>query len=378
MSQIIKSGRPRFGLDSDLFKALRARSLAVMTFLVVALITVVGIDGILSKSDKPNLGLFSKKVDFLVENHDDYNVLVVGTSMIYRAIDPVILQRVAESQGCDVRAFNLGVSKLRLTELRHIRDQLSADMIGNYDLIVLSPMAASGINVANWPSSRVQHFSDWEGYKTSLIDLWEYPATKRAPRLAYYSALLSGAFMYRQLGIGRLVSHFEGWPGSIADNNTGDVFDGGAILDFSRHGFVALDDEPDEQFKRRQNGMIHAVEVFENLKTSNPDIAQFKGASAERAWRRYQRSMDYFADLDVPILMLLPPMAARRNQDKALADYAAAQGMPLLNYNQIDLYPELFDNENWFDYYHTSKAGAAAATELLGNDICSFVNRKGS
>ena len=378
MSQIIKSGKPSFGLDSDLFRMLRARSWAVVAFLVAALISIVGIDRILLGSEKPNLGLFGKKVDFLVENHDRYNVLIVGTSMIYRAIDPVILQRVAADQGCDVRAFNLGVSKLRLTELRHIRDRLTADMIGNYDLIVLSPMAASGITVANWPSSRVQYFSDWEGYKTSLIDLWELPGTKRIPRFAYYSLLLTGSFAYRQLGIGRLVNSFDGWPGAAADNNTGDVFDGGAILDFSRHGFVALDDEPHEQFKRRQDGMINHVGEFERLKTSNPDIAQFQGASAERAWRRYQRSMDYFAKFDVPILMLLPPMAARRNQDKALADYVSAQGMPLVNYNQIDRYPELFENENWFDYYHTSKAGAVATTELLGNDICSFVNNKGS
>ena len=378
MSQIIKREKSRFGLNLDLIEMLKARSLAVIAFLAAALVSIIGLDRMLSGDEKPNLGLFSKKVDFLAENHDRYNVLFVGTSMIYRAIDPVVLQRVAADQGCDVRAFNLGISKLRLTELRHIRDQLSADKIGGYDLIVLSPMAASGINVANWPSSRVQHFSDWEGYKTSLIDLWEYPATKRLPRMVYYSALLSGAFMYRQLGIGRLIGSLEGWPGSIANNNTGDVFDGGAILDFSRHGFVALDDEPDEQFVRRQDGMIHAVGHFEYLKTSNPDIAQFQGASAERAWRRYERSMDYFADADVPILMLLPPMAARRNQDRALADYAAAQGMPLLNYNQIDRYPALFENENWFDYYHTSKAGAVAVSELLGNDICSFMTSKGT
>lgn len=378
MSQIIKRGKPSFGLDSDLVKALRARSIAMMTFVVAALISVVGIDTMLSESDQPNLGLFGKKVDFLRETHDQYNVLFVGTSSIYRMIDPVALQDVAASQGCDVRAFNLGVSKLRLTELRHIEDQLTADMIGDYDLIVLSPMAASGISVANWPSSRVQHFSDWEGYKTSLIDLWEYPATKRIPRLVVYSALLSGSFMYRQLGIGRLVSTLEGWPGGVADNNTGDVFDGGAILDFSRHGFVALDDEPHEQFKRRQDGMINRVDHFEKLKISGPDITQFQGAMAERAWRRYQRSMEHFSDFDVPILMFLPPMVARRTQDKALADHATLQGMSLLNYNQIDLYPELFDNSHWFDYYHTSKAGALAVTELLGNDICSFMNNKGS
>lgn len=352
---------------------------ALVAFMAAILTSIVGINAMLSPADKPVLGLFGKKVEYLREAYDRYNVLFVGTSMIYRAVDPVHLERVAADQGCDVRAFNLGVSKLRLTELRHIQEQLTADMIGDYDLIVLSPMAASGIAAANWPSSRVQHFSDWEGYKTSLIDLWEYPATKRIPRMIQYSSMLTGAFLYRQLGIGRLVSTLEGWPNGLAgNNNTGDVFDGGAVLDFSRHGFVALDDEPDEQFIRRQDGMLNRVDHFERLKVSASDIAQFQGAMAERAWRRYQRSMEYFTDLDVPILMFLPPMVARRSQDEALADHAASQGMPLLNYNRIDQYPELFDNGYWFDYYHTNKAGALAVTELLGKDICSHMNNRDS
>ncbi len=378
MSQLIKSGKPRFGLDNDLFKALRTRATAVMAFVVFALLSVVGIDRLNSGNDQPNLGLFGKKVDFLRRNHDRFNVLFIGTSTIYRAVDPILLQEVAASKGCDVRAFNLGVSKLRLTELRYIKEQLPARMIGDYDLIVLSPMAASGIEVANWPSSRVQYFSDWAGYKSSLIDLWEYPATKRLPRVFYNASLLTGAFLYNQLGIGDLTNSLEGWPGTAAANTTDDVFDGGALVDFSRHGFIALDDEPDEQFKSRRNAILNNSSRFEKLKTSGPEITQFEGPAAERAWRRYQRSMDYFTDLDVPILMFLPPMVARRTQDKALADYATSMKMPLLNYNRIDRYPELFDLHYWFDYYHTNKAGATAVTQQLGQDICSFMNDKGA
>ena len=377
MSQIIKSGKPGFRLELDLFWVLRKRSASLIAFVIAILIAVAAIEMMIAGRSEPNLGLFGKKVEFLKEQHAQYNVLFVGTSMIYRAIDPVVLQETAAENGCDVRAFNLGISKLRLTELRHIEEQLSADMLGGYDLIVLSPMAASGISIANWPSSRVQHFSDWEGYTTSLVDLWEYPATKRIPRMMQYAALLSGAFAYRQLGIGRLASTVEGWPNGAGDNNTGDLFDGGAILDFSRHGFVALDDEPHEQFVQRQYGMLNQVEYFEKLKAANPDVADFQGAMAERAWSRYERSMDYFTKYDVPILMFLPPMVTRRAQDKALEQHAVSEGMPLLNYNQIDRYPEVFDNENWFDYYHTSKAGAVAVTKMLGNDICSFMNNKG-
>jgi hypothetical protein len=336
------------------------------------LTTIFGMNVMFADQDQPNLGIFSKKVDYLREHHGRYNVLFIGTSQIYRAIDPVILKQVAADNGCDVRAFNLGVSKLRLTELRYIRDRLPAEMIGDYDLIVLSPMAASGIKAANWASSRIQYFTDWEGYKTSLIDNWEYPTTKREAKLALYSAQLTGAFLYNQLGVGRLASLFEGWPGG-ADGNEDEVFDGGAVWDASRDGFVALDDETHEQFKNRQNGMLNRVGRFERMRAAPADSRLFEGAMTERAWRRYERSLEHFSHLDVPVLMLMPPMVNQRAKDKALADYASAKGMPLLNYNQTDRYPDLFDNGYWFDYFHTNRAGARAVTEVLGEDICSFM-----
>lgn len=379
MSQIIKGDKPYSLLDNDLVRMFKSRALAIMSFVLAVLISVLVMDHFLSAGDTPNLGLFGKKVGYLRENHDQYNVLFVGTSSIYRAINPVVLKEVAAGNGCDVRAFNLGVSKLRLTELRHIRDQLSPEMIGNYDLIVLSPMAASGITPANWPSSRIQYFSDWEGYKSSLIDIWEYPMTKRIPKVVYYSSLLTGSFAYRQFGIGRLTSHLPSWSGSAASNETGDAtFDGGAILDFSRDGFVALDDEPHDQFKQRRNGILNNPGHFEGLKTKQGPQGYYEGAMAERSWRRFERAKDHFADWDVPILMFLPPVVNRQAQDHALAEQASARNVDVLNYNQMDRYPAFFETAYWFDFYHTSKEGAALVTEQLGQDICSFIDAKRS
>lgn len=376
INHAFKSAEPIFGPANDLVRMLRTRLLAIVVFLAFAFVSIALINGMLARNYQPNLGLFAKKVDYLHENHDRYNVLLVGTSMMYRSLDPVLLKRVAADNGCDVRAFNLGVSQLRLTELRYIREQLPPHMLADYDLIVLAPMATSGIKAANWPSGRIQHFSDWEGYKSSLIDLWEFPEER--PKTLYYSALLTGSFLYRQLGIGRLINSLQDWPGAATDNETGDTFDGGAILDFSRDGFVALDDETDEQFKRRGEAILKNGGRFEALKNSDRDISHFQGAVGERNWRRNERSMAYFADYDVPMMMFLLPMVGRGNQDRVLAEHASANGMPLVNLNRSDLHPEFFERRYWFDYYHTNAAGAALVTEQLGERICSFMPNKGS
>ena len=74
-----------------------------------------------------------------------------------------------------------------------------------------------------------------------------------------------------------------------------------------RDGFVALDDEHDEQFKRRGETILKNEVRFEELKTSGPSLDHLRNARGEGGWHRHERSMEHLTDLDIPILMLLPP-----------------------------------------------------------------------
>lgn len=349
-----------------------------MAFVAVVLGAVVGLNLVIPASEEPNLGILSRKIEHLREAHREYNVLLVGTSRTYRGIDPIQMRRVADRQGCDVRAFNLGVPNLRLTELRHLRDHLSPTMLKDYDLILLTPMAPSRIAKANWSSDRIQHFSDWEGFWVSLIDIWNTPLTNAVPKQLYYSALLSGAFAYRQLGVGRLARSLRGEAPNSADNPSGDLVDGSAIVDFSRQGYVALDDEPSREFIDRGQEIKNNPGYFDMLKTENVAVDEFRGSVAERAWQRFANSMEQLAAFDVPIAMLLPPMLPLRASDQALAEVAEERGVPVLNYNRLDSYPELFERRNWFDYYHVDRNGAELLTDLVGEDVCTAIeNAKG-
>ena len=358
----------------DLLAVLKDRGLAVIAFVLMGIVAIVSLNVFVPPDDEPNLGLFGRKVDHFVESHQDYNVLLIGTSRTYRGLDPALLQRVAARGGCDVRAFNLGIPKLRLTELRLLSDRLTPGMLKDYDLIVMSPMASSGIVMTNWSSNRIQHFSDWEGYWTSLVDIWHTPLTKGFPKRVYYSALLTGSFAYRQLGIGRLASNLRGTLSGDADNPSGYLFDGSAIIDFSRDGYVALDDEPSQQFAIRGQQIKDDPDYFETLKTREVAVDDFRGAMAERSWKRFEWAKDHLAAFDGPIALFLPPLLTFRAQDQALAEVATAEGAPVLNYNRSDLYPELFEREHWFDYYHVGESGAEMLTTMMGEDICSLID----
>ena len=326
----------------------------------------------------PISGSFGKRIDYFTEAYQDYNVLFVGTSTTYRGVDPVLLREVAERNGCDVRAFNLGIPKLRLTELRYLQDRLTPEMLKGFDLVLMSPMASSKITVKNWSSNRIQYCSDFRGYWDSLIDIWHTPLTNPVPKQIYYSGLLSGAFAYRQLGIGRLASAFrETTPGS-ADNPSGDFFDGSSIVDFARHGYVALDDEPSEQFERRGRIILNNPDYFETLKARKVAVDDFRGPAAERAWQRFEWARDYFSDFEGPVGLFLPPLVTFRAQDEALAELAEVRNAPVLNYNQIDRYPGLFEREHWFDYYHLGESGADILTRLIGETICPLIQQNAS
>ncbi|MGH1479434.1 MAG: hypothetical protein ACRBM6_12080 [Geminicoccales bacterium] len=373
MQDVIEENNGCKNDSCDLLPMLWDRWPAVIAFVVVGVLAVVGLDVVIPDSEEPSLGILSKKIDHLREAHQNYNVLLIGTSRTYRGIDPIQLRRVTERQGCDVRAFNFGVPNLRLTELRHLREHLSPTMLGDFDLILLTPMAPSKIAKANWSSDRIQHFSDWKGYWVSLIDIWDTPLSNAVPKQLYYSALLTGAFAYRQLGFGRLAKGLRGEAPSSVDNPSGDLVDGSAIVDFSRQGYVALDDEPSQEFIDRGQEIKSNPGHFEMLKTKNMAVNEFRGSAAERAWQRFANSMEQLAAFDVPFAMLLPPMLPLRASDQALAEVADAHGVPVLNYNKLDRYPELFERRNWFDYYHVNRDGAELLTNLVGEDICTAI-----
>lgn len=360
----------------DLRRMFQERLPAVMAFFALGLIAIASLNFLVPLDEEPDLGQLGKRIDYFIEAHGDYNVLFIGTSRTYRGVDPVLLQRVAERNGCDVRAFNLGIPKLRLTELRHLQERLAPEMLKGYDLILLSPMAASKITIPNWSSDRIQHFSDFKGYWDSLIDIWYTPLTNPVPKQVYYSGLVSGAFAYRQLGIGRLASRLRETASSGDDSASGDVLDGGEIVDFSRHGYVALDDEPSPKFLKRGQIIKDNPGYYETLKTKNVSIDDFRGPAAERAWERFVWAMDYFSDFEGPVGLFLPPLLTFRAQDEALAEVAEARGLPVLNYNLMGRYPELFEREHWFDYYHLGESGAEMFTQLIGEDICSLIEKK--
>ncbi|MGI9499162.1 MAG: hypothetical protein ACR2P3_03935, partial [Geminicoccaceae bacterium] len=114
---------------------------------------------------------------------------------------------------------------------------------------------------------------------------------------------------------------------------------------------------------------------FDELKARDRTIDDFRGKVAEQAWWRYDRAIDYVSDFDVPVAMLLLPMLPSRGPDEALAEVAEARGFPVLNYNRLDLYPDLFEREHWFDYYHVGRSGVDLLTTLIGQDICPLLEK---
>jgi len=377
MRDVFETTKDRQDGLSDLVRLLSDRLPSAIAFLLAAFLAVVGLSMAVPPSDKEQLGILGKKVAYLRNYHEDYNVLFIGTSRTYRGVDPVLLQKIAAEQGCDVRAFNLGVSKLRLTELRHLSAHLSPAMLGHYDLILMSPMASSGIAAANWGSNRIRHFTDWEGYKVSLVDIWHVPTTgiKSEIKKLLYSVQLTGAFAYRQLGIGRLATILGGQTSVDGDNQSGDLFDGAAIVDFSRHGYVALDDEPHEQFLTRGETILRNPGYFEGLKTRKRDVRNFRGPTAERAYERFRRAKNQLAEMGVPIALFLPPMLPNLAADEALAETVTARDLPVMNLNRLDLHPDLFDVRHWFDYYHVGKSGAELLTTMIGERICPMIQQ---
>ena len=101
----------------------------------------------------PAGGVFGSKLEHLERHADDYNVIFVGTSLVYRHVDCSTLDGLAAEAGLPMRSFNAGTPGMNVIELRHIVNHLAATKPERLRLVVINPVVR-GSNRENWGNNR--------------------------------------------------------------------------------------------------------------------------------------------------------------------------------------------------------------------------------
>lgn len=296
------------------------------------------------------------KVAWLERQKDEVDAIFVGSSRVYREIDPARFDAACAAAGRPLRSLNLGMQGMRFPETLDLAERILTMEPARlrYLFLELAPFETA-IEPENRLTERVVSWHSWPvSWRLILASLAEdLPWSERLDRAADH--LLHWA--HRAGNLGRGFAILETLSGTAAED-----FEGRHTLGPAGDGFRALDDEQGGNFRERRRLFLEDLEGFRAaqevlLAPDGPEpadpllapvLARLAAACAARGVR--------------PIYLILPVIekqtALRRLHDAGFAP-------DLIAFDDPAAWPDFYRVRYRYDIHHLNAEGAALLTGAL-------------
>ena len=293
-----------------------------------------------------------------------YNHVLIGSSHIYRQIDPGVLDRAAGRGGLALRSFNLGIPSMANPESFQLAERLidGASPSGPLRFITLEMTHPTAkLHLDNPLIARNTHYMNLQAFFSFLRNDRGSLRMRTSNAFQYLQMLIASQF---HIGHLRLLT-------ALVTTGTATPKD---PLWLDDAGFLSLDREMPEEEK-----YIARYEGFQRKRAAGFNFDDLKASWAQAATWTWDRSSTRpnQAHLTPMIAMIerarekgimlrfvmTPPVKAKQNF------LATARALPAGHIVQAadpsDLPPPIFETDMFFDKGHLNEAGAALYSEAF-------------
>ncbi len=315
--------------------------------------------------DLPYVEVFSDKMEHLQTNGDDYDVMFLGTSSVYRNVNPREIDRNLAERGVHVRSVNLAIPGMNVVEADNLFAEIERLRPKRLRMIVLEPVLRP-LDPENAITERAIMLHDWPRTKLAL----EYVLAPNAEDLDSTVDTINQARAHLMSYAGRLAS--LGRIATLIFPNTKEIRKMGfSPPDFERGGFFPLDEEPGDGFRKRyayfqrRRAALQAAMATPKIQSARADTL------SERRALYMQDLVERVRALEAEPVFLIGPTFL---YDKEMAAFLARcdelfADVPLLNYVKGYGYRDIYDLDCWFDEMHLNSRGVARLAERIAADL---------
>lgn len=310
------------------------------------------------------------KMSWFDEHADEYDVVFIGSSRVFRAFDPRLFDEQLAARGIHVRSFNFGVRGATPFEfdriLRTIVERRPRRLRWVlYENGVLDPRYEE----KNKESSRVV------GWHTPAETLAALGSVRCAALEA--SERLELAAYHARLGLWNVSNYGQGsailgtWLGRDLVESRGPSMTSAEIE--RARGYVSFEEDPDDESTKRYHylraNQAAYWERIEEMRRENEVLppAETLNLPAIRAQRELVRS------IGARWIVVVLPQRVATPDGRALEQ--AGEFDTLFDFNRPELYPELFAIEARYDPGHLSRDGALRFTALLAERFAAHLEK---
>lgn len=303
----------------------------------------------------PHIEGYSEKLAFYERHADQFSVLFVGSSRVFRHMVPAVFDEAAAEAGLEVRSFNIGMDALNMIEQRALLRAIGRAGNGSSRYVLVEPALGFRLRARNVATVRAAYFHDFDN---TLEEIGALRFSRSEWRPIGRSLL---ACLYHYAFVGRLASALlppaTGPPRRILEEE----------LAASR-GFEALNKTEGRWYRFVQDNFNRlSRRIRERPTPAERLIREFTPASEtllEAVMALRERGFEPLFVIS-PILQLSGPLRAfeefHRRREPAI---------PLLSY--IGHVDEIYDPSFWSDPGHMNGKGAEIFSRRLGRDFAAW------
>ncbi|MBL8857702.1 MAG: hypothetical protein JNL28_04235 [Planctomycetes bacterium] len=310
------------------------------------------------------------KYDYFKQHKDEYDVAFVGSSRLFRGVDPRIVDAGLREQGVEARSINLAIGGMTGFESDFFVREIVRLEPARLKVIVLEdqPWDPNSYFLGNTFSSRNVFWHTPAETVSALRSVWsvDAPLTDHVEWSWTHARLcamkLANVAQGPRIALDLLGKSRDPLRRALSTEQLAE----GA-------GFQALDDLISGEFNPWREKLLANQEGFRAMVAAIPeqnarpvDLSRynFKALGAQHAAA---------ASIGAELVRLLPPGST--GQPEALELARTGAYAHTLDYNDPARFPRFFELEWRFDEHHLNRAGAQELSRLIGIDLAPLLKR---
>jgi hypothetical protein len=307
----------------------------------------------------PQIEGYSEKLTHYQRHADQYSVLFVGSSRVFRHMVPAAFDEAAVEAGLEVRSFNIGMDALNLIELKTLLGAIGRTGNGSSRYVLIEPTLGFRLRARNVATVRAAYFHDFDN-TVEEIGALHFSRSEWRP---IGRSLL--ACLYHYAFVGRLASALlppaTGSPRGILEEEFA-----------ASRGFEALNKTEGRWYRFVQDN-------FDRLSNRIRE----RPPPAERLIREFEPANETVLDAVLPLrergfepIFMISPILQLSGPLRAFEEFHRRRdpGIPLFSY--IGRLDEIYDPSFWSDPGHMNGKGAEIFSRRLGRDFAAWVQAR--
>ncbi|MHC4903178.1 MAG: hypothetical protein ACYTGM_17250 [Planctomycetota bacterium] len=304
----------------------------------------------------------SVKLDHFAKHKDEYDTIFLGSSRVYRGINPETFDGETAALGLPTRSFNFGVSGMVGLETEFVLNEILAMKPARLRWVFIEP-AHLRLRIAD-ENARTQRVISWHDLGSTL-------SATRGLLTADHGELDRlreiwkhwQAYCYRMTNLGGARLELDEPPRRAR------ALEPGTVLGKKRNGYQPLDVR---RRKRRHLEFLNQLEQYreevENLAEREVPAEPLDGFNA----RYLTRLRDAVESFGATPIFLITPSSDRGHSDYVINAHREGLISRLMRFDDPRRFPDLFEVDARFDAAHLSRKGASLLSQSVADRFVIF------